>query len=168
MVNNEQRRHGALLDNQVKDYRASLTAVGAFSVFVALVTAHFVGLARQMLAIAPLSSILGGLFLGASGSCGFLVAPAVARVNEFAFQAVGTPSAEREWSQGAMAFLNQLHLIFINGWLLFLALGWVALVLGAARMVTLSGQRLCGSWLPASGFCLSVLPMHRQHPPLDP
>ncbi len=134
VVDNDQRRHAALLDNQVKDYRANLAAVGAFSAFVVLVTIHFAGLAWRMFARAPLSSIMGGLFLGASGICGLLVAPAVARVNEFAFQAVGAQPAEREWLQGGMAFLNQLHLIFISGWLLFLALGWVALGLGAVRM----------------------------------
>ena len=77
----------------MKDYRANLAAVAGFSVFVALVTVHFVGLAWRMLATAPLSSILGGLFLGASGICGLLVAPAVARVSEFAFQAIpGAPN----------------------------------------------------------------------------
>lgn len=134
VVHNNQRRHAALLDNQVKDYGGNLAAVAAFSVFIALVTIHFVGLAWRMLPSTPLSSIMGGLFLGASGICGLLVAPAVARVNEFAFQAVGAQPAEREWLQGGMAFLNQIHLIFISGWLLFLALGWVALGLGAVRM----------------------------------
>ncbi len=134
VVDNDQRRHAALLANQVKDYRANLAALGGFSVFVALVTIHFVSLAWRMFARVPLSAIMGGLFLGASGICGLLVAPAVARVNEFAFQAVGAQPAEREWLQGGMAFLNQLHLIFISGWLLFLGLGWVALGVGAVRM----------------------------------
>lgn len=133
VADNDQRRHAALLDNQVKDYPANLAALAGFSVFIAVVTIHFVGLAWRMFASAPLSSIMGGLFLGASGICGLLVAPAVARVNEFAFQAVGAQPAEREWLQGGMAFLNQLHLIFISGWLLFLALGWLALGLGAVH-----------------------------------
>jgi hypothetical protein len=134
VVDNDQRRHAALLENQVKDYGANRAAIGAFSAFIALVTIHFVGLAWRMRAGAPLSSIMAGLFLGASGICGLLVAPAVARVNEFAFQAVGAQAAEREWLQGGMAFLNQLHLIFISGWLLFLGLGWVALGLGTVRL----------------------------------
>ena len=154
VVGNNQRRHAALLDNQVKDYRANLAAVGAFSVFVALVTIHFVGLAWRMLARAPLSSTIGGLFLGASGICGLLVAPAVARVNEFAFQAVGAQPAEREWLQGGMAFLNQLHLIFITGWLLFLGLGWVALGLAAVRLA--GRYRLAGCVVLLSAIMILV------------
>jgi hypothetical protein len=86
VVDNDQRRHAAMLENQVKDYPSNLAALSAFSAFVALVTLHFVGLAWRMFAKVPLSSIMGGLFLSASGICGLLVAPAVARVNEFAFQ----------------------------------------------------------------------------------
>ena len=154
VVDNDQRRHAALLDNQVKDYGANLAALGAFSAFVALVTIHFVGLAWRMFAGAPLSSIMGGLFLGASGICGLLVAPAVARVNEFAFQAVGAQPAEREWLQGGMAFLNQIHLIFISGWVLFLALGWVALSLGAVRM---AGRHRLGGCLVLLGAVMILV-----------
>ena len=95
VVHNDRRLHAALLDNQVKDYRGNLAAVAAFSVFVAFVTIHFVGLAWRMLPGAPLSSALGGLFLGASGICGFLLGLDVLKVNEFAFQAVGAQPAER-------------------------------------------------------------------------
>lgn len=165
VVDNDQRRHAAMLENQVKDYPANLAALSAFSAFVALVTIHFVGLAWRMFAKVPLSSIIGGLFLGASGICGLLVAPAVARVNEFAFQAAGAQPAEREWLQGGMAFLNQLHLIFITGWLLFLGLGWVALGLSAVRMARRYRLGGCLSLLGAAMILVSVgsrygLPMY--------
>lgn len=154
VVDNDQRRHAAMLENQVKDYPSNLAALSAFSAFVALVTLHFVGLAWRMFAKVPLSSIMGGLFLSASGICGLLVAPAVARVNEFAFQAVGAQPAEREWLQGGMAFLNQLHLIFITGWLLFLGLGWVALGLGAVHM---AGRYRLGGCLGVFGAVIILV-----------
>jgi len=70
VVDNDQRRHAAMRENQVKDYPSNLAALSAFSAFVALVTLHFVGLAWRMFAKVPLSSIMGGLFLSASGICG--------------------------------------------------------------------------------------------------
>ena len=157
VVGTNQRRHAALLDNQVKDYRGNLATVAAFSVFVTLVTIHFVGLAWRMLPSSPLSSLLGGLFLSASGICGFLLGLDVLKVNEFAFQAVGAQPAEREWLQGGMAFLNQLHLIFVSGWLLFLALGWVALGLGAMRMARGYRWSGCGVLLGAVMLLASIV-----------
>ncbi len=142
VVKNEQRRHAALLENQMKDYPGNLAVLVGFSVFILAVTVHFAAVVVRGFSRLPLASLVAGLFLGASGICGLLVLPSVARVNEFAFQAVGAPTGEVEWLRGGMAFLNQLHLFFVAGWLMFLGLGWLALGLGLLRLP--GGPRLCG------------------------
>ncbi|HJQ89687.1 MAG TPA: hypothetical protein VJ820_19755 [Propionibacteriaceae bacterium] len=134
VVENEQRRHAALLENQVKDYPANLGALLAFSGFILVVTVHFAAVVWRVFPKLPLTSLVAGLFLAASGICGLLVLPSVAKVNEFAFQAVGAATGEREWLRGGMAFLNQIHLVFVSGWLMFLALGWLALGVGLVRL----------------------------------
>lgn len=62
-----------------------------------------------------------------------------------------------------LVFLNQIHLIFIKGWQLFLAPGWIALGVGTVRMlgrywfsgclVWLGGGMILGAryWLPTYG-----------------
>jgi len=134
VVHNIRRQHAASLENQVKDYRVNLAAVAAFFAYVMLSTIHFAGLVWRIVPAAPVSAGLGALFLGASGICGFLLGVDVLKVSEFAFAAAGAQPAEREWLQGGMAFLNQLHLVFVTGWVLFLAFGWFALGVGTRRL----------------------------------
>lgn len=153
VVHNIRRRHSALVENQVKDYRSNLTAVAVFSVYVMLSTIFFVGLAWRMFPRAPLSSALGGLFLGASGICGFLLGIDVLNVNEFAFEAVSAQPAEREWLQNGMGYLNQLHLVFVTAWVLFLALGWVAVGAGTVRM---TGRYRLGGYVLLLGAALML------------
>jgi hypothetical protein len=110
-----------------------------------LSTIHFAGLVCRIVPAAPVSAGLGGLFLGASGICGFLLGVDVLKVNEFAFAAAGTQPAEREWLQSGMAFLNQLHFVFVTGWVLFLAFGWFALGVGTRRLA--GGHRFASNGL---------------------
>lgn len=149
VVVNEQRRHAALIENQVKDYRGNLAALAGFSAFILVVTVHFAAVVWRVFSKLPVASLVGGLFLGGSGICGLLVLPSVARVNEFAFQAAGAPTGEVEWLRGGMAFLNQLHLFFVAGWLTFLGLGFLALGLGILRLPSL--LRLCGTLVLVGG-----------------
>lgn len=154
VVENEQRRHAALLESQVQDYPANLGALLAFSVFILLISVHFASVVSRVYSKLPLASLVGGILLAASGICGLLVLPSVARVNEFAFQAAGAETREVEWLQGGMAFLNQIHLIFVTGWLMFLALGWQALGLGLVR---LPGRlRTCGVLVLVGGVAIVV------------
>lgn len=149
VVVNEQRRHAALIENQVKDYPGNLAALAGFSAFILVVTVHFAAVVWRVFSKLPVASLVGGLFLGASGICGLLVLPSVARVNEFAFQVVNAEPGEAEWLRGGMAFLNQIHLVFVAGWLIFLGLGWLALGLGLVRLP--GPLRACGVLVLAGG-----------------
>ena len=152
VVKNEQRRHSAVIENQVKDYPGNLGALAGFSAIILVVTVHFAAVVWRVFPKLPLASLVGGLFLGASGICGLLVLPSVSKVNEFAFQAAGAPTGEVEWLRGGMAFLNQLHLTFVSGWLLFLGLGLLALGLGFLRLPGL--LRLCGVLVLVGGVAI--------------
>ena len=50
-----------------------------------------------------------------------------------------------------MGFLNQLHLVFVTAWVLFLALGWVAMGFGTLRLAAYR----TGSCIVLLGVCVA-------------
>ena len=73
---------------------------------------------------------------------------------------------EQRWLEGGVTFLNQLHLVFVDGWFFFAGIGWIFLGLAAlscrnwgraigfvmlAAGVTMNEALLGANWSPSSG-----------------
>ncbi len=89
-----------------------------------------------------LKALLAGLFPGASMINGLLLGLTVFKVSAFAFRST-LSAAEQQRLKGDVTFLNQIHLIFLDGWYFFVGLGWIFMGLAA------SGG---GHWNRAIGF----------------
>ncbi|MFB3107630.1 MAG: hypothetical protein ACE1ZA_22270 [Pseudomonadales bacterium] len=108
-----------------------------------LVSVLFLAIVRDLYAYSRLKALLAGLFLGASMISGLLLGFTVLRVSAFAFQSTVLSAAEQQWLEGGVTFLNQIHLIFLDGWYFFVGLGWIFTGLAAVR---------CPTWSRAIGF----------------
>ncbi len=89
-----------------------------------------------------LKALLAGLFPGASMINGLLLGLTVFKVSAFAFRST-LSAAEQQRLKGDVTFLNQIHLIFLDGWYFFVGLGWIFTGLAAVR---------CPTWSRAIGF----------------
>ena len=142
------------LEGLLRDYPGNFATFAVFSLFMIVLSVHFFALLRDLYPHAPLAALVAGLFLGGSVLFGLTLVLTALKINEFALQAAAGSaqqqpwfSAEQqEWLSGGINFLNQLHLIFVWGWLLCLGLGWVFVGWGVlagravARVVRLSGS----------------------------
>ncbi|MCZ6617582.1 MAG: hypothetical protein O7E57_05575 [Gammaproteobacteria bacterium] len=97
-----------------------------------LVSVLFLAIVRDLYAFSRLRALLAGLFLGASMISGLLLGFTVLRVSAFAFQSTVLSAAEQQWLEGGITFLNQIHLIFLDGWYFFVGLGWIFMGLAAS------------------------------------
>lgn len=141
------------LEGLLRDYPSNFATFVVFSLFMIVLSIHFFALLRDLYPHAPVAALVAGLLLGGSVLFGLILMLTALKVNEFALQAADGSaqqqpwfSAEQQaWLRGGINFLNQLHLIFVWGWLFCLGVGWMAVgsgVLGArvpARLVRLSG-----------------------------
>ncbi len=161
------RLHGAEAVGQlVTTFQGNYVTVAVATILFGLLAFHLIGVAQGLYARAPLRSLVAALFFGGSVISAMLLGLTVLKVSEFAFQHRLAPPSEQQWLEGGISFLNQLHLIFVYGWFLFLALGWFAAALGAVTceggvrwaglslliasvvLLTAVGAR---HWIPGSG-----------------
>lgn len=115
----------------VAAYPANFWTIVGFSVFLTLLAIHFLDVSRRLYPRAPLSSLLAGLFLGASIVMGLMLGLTVLKVSEFAVQAASATAEQQTWLHEGVGFLIQLHLVFVYGWFLFTGLGWLFLGSGS-------------------------------------
>ena len=139
-----------VLESLTGDYPANFATVLIFSLFMLLLSVHFFAILKELYPRAPLASLLAGLFLGGSVLFGMVLGLTALKVNEFALQvAAGSTqqqewftSEQQEWLRDGINFLNQIHLIFVWGWLLCLGLGWM--FVGWGVLSGLAGVRVAG------------------------
>ena len=108
-----------------------------------LMVVLLLAIVRDLYRIAPLKALIAGLFLGASIISGLLLGLTVLRVSKFAFQSTILTTSEQRWLEGGITYLNQLHLIFVDGWFFFAGIGWIFMGLAALN---------CRNWGRAIGF----------------
>lgn len=142
------------LEGLLRDYPGNFATFVVWSLFMIVLSIHFFALLRDLYPHAPVAALVAGLFLGGSVLFGLILVLTALKVNEFALQAAAGSaqqqpwfSAEQQaWLRGGINFLNQLHLIFVWGWLFCLGLGWMVVGSGVvkarmgARLVRLSGS----------------------------
>jgi len=149
-----------VLESLTGDYPANFATVFIFSLFMLLLSVHFFAILRELYPHAPLPSLLAGLFLGGSVLFGIILGFTALKINEFALQvAAGSAqeqewftSEQQEWLRDGINFLNQIHLIFVWGWLLCLGLGWMFVGWGAFSGPV--GTRLAGGAELLSGLAV--------------
>ena len=124
-------------------YVADFATVFLSAIPFVLVSVLFLAIVRDLYPVSRLDALLAGLFLGASMIMGLLLGFTVLRVSAFAFQSTVSGPEEQQWLEGGVTFLNQLHLIFLDGWYFFAGLGWIFAGLAAVR---------CSRWTRAFGF----------------
>ncbi len=108
-----------------------------------LVSVLFLAIVRDLYAFSRLKALLAGLFLGASMISGLMLGFTVLRVSAFAFQSTVLSAEEQHWLEGGVTYLNQIHLIFLDGWYFFVGLGWIFMGLAALSY---------GHWSRVFGF----------------
>lgn len=147
-------------------FESNLVTVFGGILLAGLLAILLFGLLPQLYHAAPTRILLAGLFLGGSVLAVVPMAVTILKVSEFAFQGTIATPGERQWLEGGVTFLNQLHLILVHSWFLLSGVGWIFLGLagvsgsgrrkwgGAAALAgggaVVSGEVL-RAWLPALG-----------------
>ncbi len=124
-------------------YAADFATVFLSVIPFVLVSVLFLAIVRDLYAFSRLKALLAGLFLGASMISGLLLGFTVLRVSAFAFQSSVLTAEEQHWLEGGVTSLNQIHLIFLDGWYFFVGLGWIFMGLAALSY---------GHWSRVFGF----------------
>ena len=124
-------------------YAVNFATVFLSTIPFVLMAVLLLSIVRDLYRIAALRALIAGLFLSASVVSGLLLGITVLKVSEFAFQSTILTTDEQRWLEGGVTFLNQLHLVFVDGWFFFAGIGWIFLGLAALS---------CRNWGRAIGF----------------
>jgi hypothetical protein len=158
--------HVQAIQSLASGYPVSFTIVAAWYLAVVLLTILLVALVRAVHRRAPAAALTAGIFVAGAAISGLLIGTSVLKVAELAVQAAAASGAEQEWLRAGVNFMNQLHLFFVSGWQLSLALAWIFLGFGAvswnaqlrvpAASVLIAGAIALASviarqWLPVYG-----------------
>ncbi len=139
---------GETVQALLRDYPANFGVLAIFVLFMVILCVHFMAVLRDLYRHSPVAALSGGVFLSGSVLFGITLNLTALKVNEFALQAA-QGSAQRAawftpeqqvWLQDGINFLNQLHLIFVWGWLLCMGLGF--LLVGAGVLAAHLPSRL--------------------------
>lgn len=171
----------ATVEALLGDYPGNFATVAIFSLFMLVLCIHFMAVVHDLYSHSPVSTLVGGVFLGGSVLFGIALGLTALKINEFALQAA-RGAAQQEpwftpeqqlWVRDGINFLNQLHLISVWGWLLCLGLGFFFVGAGAlaahlpSRLIRPAGGigLLAGLALVSGVFFELWEPMYAGAPP---